>query len=40
MSYGPLLADMSQSREDLDQLMKLADDRMYEMKRKRDAYRR
>ena len=40
MSYGPLVVDMRDSQDDLDNLMKISDERMYEMKMKKDEYKR
>ena len=40
ISYGPLLTDMSASNETLDRLLEISDERMYEMKMKKDDHRR
>ncbi len=40
MSYGPVACELTGEKGELDELIKLSDSRMYEMKKHRDAYRR
>lgn len=40
VSYGPILTDMRECRDDLDQLLKISDEKMYKMKMERDDHKR
>jgi diguanylate cyclase (GGDEF)-like protein len=40
MSYGPIVTEVTGEEDELEKLITLSDSKMYEMKKKRDSYRR